>query len=145
MKHRSVIGENMADRTIPDHRTQPMLKAPKVAAIANMSVRGVFAAAKRGDLPSVRVGRSVIFPTRETLAALNLLPADDGASSTTDPEPVVPPEIAAKIARYRRAGLSSSAIARALTADEVPGPGGEPWTKGLVEALADDVPTARAV
>jgi predicted DNA-binding transcriptional regulator AlpA len=120
------------DRSIPDHRVEPVIKAHRVAAIAHMSVRGVYTAAQRGDFPAVRVGRSLLFPTREILAVLKLLPMEESQAA---PGPSVPPEVMAKITRYRAVGLASSAIARALNADDVPRPGGEQWTCAHVEAL----------
>lgn len=66
---------------LPDPATEPMINASRVAAFTGLSVRGVLYAAERGDLPSVRVGRRVIFPTTRLLTHLGLhTPNNDGAT-----------------------------------------------------------------
>jgi hypothetical protein len=132
--------EAAVSRVAPDHTIEPTLTARRLAAVAGLSVRSIYSAVERGDIPSVRVGRRVIIPTREALVAVGLLSAEAPQRSGV----AVPAEVVARIARYRGAGLSSAMIARALAADNVPGPGGEPWTTGAVEAVGD-LPTAHAV
>lgn len=57
---------------LPDPAAEPMIDAGRVATLTKMSIRGVLYAAERGDLPSVRVGRRVLFPTARILTRLGL-------------------------------------------------------------------------
>lgn len=61
-----------ANRTLPDPAVEPTIKAERVAAILGVSVRGAYAAIERGEIPAIRVGRSVRIPTARFLAAFGL-------------------------------------------------------------------------
>ena len=50
---------------LPDPEVTPTVNVYTVAAALGMSRDGVYDAANRGELPSVRVGRRVLFPTAE--------------------------------------------------------------------------------
>lgn len=58
--------------TIPDPATEPFIRPPQAAPILKVSVRAVYAAIERGEIPSVRVGRSVRIPTGQFLRAFGL-------------------------------------------------------------------------
>lgn len=57
---------------LPDPAVEPTIKAARVAAILGISERGVYAAAERGEIPSIRVDRTVRFPTALLLARYGL-------------------------------------------------------------------------
>jgi len=65
-------------RTLPDPADEPTITAGRAAAILKLSVRGVYLAAERGEVPAIRVGRSVRIPTARFLAKFGLVP---GAAS----------------------------------------------------------------
>jgi excisionase family DNA binding protein len=59
---------------LPDPATEPTIDAPRVAAILGVSVRGVYLAIERGEIPCIRVGRLVRVPTARFLAQCGLGP-----------------------------------------------------------------------
>lgn len=72
-----------ADRTLPDPTTEPTISVGRAAKVLGVGKDAVYAAAERGDLPSIKVGRRVVLPTRKFLAATGLLDdtRSDGAAS----------------------------------------------------------------
>ncbi len=60
------------DRTIPDAEAEPTIKPPRAAAILGISTRAAYNAIDRGEIPSIRVGRSIVVPTARFLAAVGL-------------------------------------------------------------------------
>lgn len=116
---------------VPDPEREPVIKPKVLADLAQVSIRTIYAAVERGEIPSVRLGRRIVIPTRDALVVLGLLPAD-----VQPPSPVVPAEVVDRIARYRAAGMTASAVAAALSADNIPAPDGKPWSRSLVDAVS---------
>lgn len=63
---------NPVSRAIPDPGEEPVLKASRVGAILDLSPRSTYEAIERGEIPSIRVGRSVRVPTAQFLAKFGL-------------------------------------------------------------------------
>ncbi len=74
------------DAAMPDPVAEPTMTAARVAPILQMSVRGVYAAAERGEIPSIKVGRAVRFPTRLFLRRFfpTELPTESDPMSNSD-------------------------------------------------------------
>lgn len=66
----------MADtaRGLPDPSVEPTLNVRRAAAILDISERGTYAAIERGEIPSIRIGRTVRVPTAEFLTRFRLHP-----------------------------------------------------------------------
>lgn len=63
----------MTTRTLPDPRVQPTLTIPEAGHIAYGIARGAaYAAAQRGDLPTVRIGKRLLVPTAALYERLGL-------------------------------------------------------------------------
>lgn len=59
-------------RALPDPLAEPTLAVKRGAAIAGISLRGMYAAIERGDVPSIRIGQRIVIPTARFLAQLGL-------------------------------------------------------------------------
>ena len=59
-------------RSLPDPTAEPTIKAERAAGVLDMSVRGIYAAVERGDIPSIKVGRAVRIPTARFLERFGL-------------------------------------------------------------------------
>lgn len=59
-------------RSVPDPAIEPTIEVPRGAAILGVGVRGLYAAAARGEIPVIRVGRTVRIPTAQFLAQFGL-------------------------------------------------------------------------
>jgi hypothetical protein len=72
---------------VPDPREEPLTKPDRwVGVIPGMGRSAIYEAVRRGDLPSVRVGRHVYLPTLRVLQRLDLAPpTTDGASPADVP------------------------------------------------------------
>ena len=55
--------ESTTDRTIPHPEHQPFMSVTEVAAVLGLSRAHTYRLAGAGDIPSVRRGRRVLFPT----------------------------------------------------------------------------------
>ena len=65
----------MAARTvprIPDPRVTPTLSVPEAGRILGIGRSAAYEAVKSGDIPAIKVGRSVRVPTARLLALLGL-------------------------------------------------------------------------
>lgn len=62
-------------RALPDPIAEPTIGARRAAAILGISVRHMYAAIERGEIPSIRVGQRIVIPTGRFLAKCRL--ADD--------------------------------------------------------------------
>lgn len=60
------------DRGLPDPVAEPTTTPQRWADVLQMSVRAVYAAIERGEIPSIRVGQSVRIPTQQALDKLGL-------------------------------------------------------------------------
>lgn len=56
-----------AARALPDPAAEPTVTVARAAAVLGVSVRAAYAAAARGELPAIRVGRTVRVPTARFL------------------------------------------------------------------------------
>ncbi len=68
-----------AERTIPDAAAEPTITVKRAARVLGISDRHAYAAAERGEIPSIRVGRKVVVPTAKFLAKYDLLPEQTAA------------------------------------------------------------------
>lgn len=62
----------MAKVTIPDPRQQLTITVPEAGALLGLKPRTAYDAAKRGDIPTIRVGRRLKVPTAVFLARWGL-------------------------------------------------------------------------
>ncbi|WP_327008549.1 helix-turn-helix domain-containing protein [Dactylosporangium sp. NBC_01737] len=62
-------------RAIPNPAAEPTIKVKRGADILGISLRHAYAAIERGEIPSIRVGRSIVIPTARFLAKYDLAPA----------------------------------------------------------------------
>jgi len=67
-------------RSLPDPVAEPTITVERAAAVLGISRRSGYAAAERGELPSVRVGRSIRVPTARFLRQYGLLAGPDAAA-----------------------------------------------------------------
>lgn len=75
LMHSSQEGVNVpiaVPRTIPDAETEPTITVKRTAAVLGISIRHAYAAIGRGEIPSIRVGRSIVVPTARFLAKYDL-------------------------------------------------------------------------
>lgn len=61
-------------RSIPDSTAEPTITVKRTAAILGISLRHAYSAIERGEIPSIRVGRSIVVPTARFLAKFDLAP-----------------------------------------------------------------------
>jgi excisionase family DNA binding protein len=59
-------------RSLPDPAAEPTITIERASAILGIGLRSAYTAAERGDLPSIRVGRSVRVPTGKFLRRYEL-------------------------------------------------------------------------
>ncbi|RFS87524.1 helix-turn-helix domain-containing protein [Actinomadura spongiicola] len=57
---------------IPDPQLQPTLTVPDAGRIIGLSRAAAYDAARRGDIPTIRIGRRIVVPTARLLAMLGL-------------------------------------------------------------------------
>lgn len=57
---------------LPDPKTEPTISVPRAGAIFGLSRPSAYEAAKRGDIPTIRMGRRIVVPTAKLLAMLGL-------------------------------------------------------------------------
>jgi len=67
-------------RSLPDPVAEPTITVERAAAVLGVSRRTGYAAAERGELPSVRVGRSIRVPTARFLRQYGLIEPSDTAA-----------------------------------------------------------------
>lgn len=59
---------------VPDPEAVPTLRLPVVAKMLGISKGAAYAAAARGDIPSIKIGRTIVVPTAEFRRMLLLDP-----------------------------------------------------------------------
>lgn len=57
---------------IPDPRTTPTLTVPKAGAYLGLGRDSSYSAAKRGEIPTLRIGRRLVVPTAALLGLLGI-------------------------------------------------------------------------
>lgn len=67
LEDRPVATTTTTTRRIPDAATEPTISVKRAASVLGISVRHAYAAAERGEIPSIRVGRSIVVPTARFL------------------------------------------------------------------------------
>lgn len=71
---------------LPHPRERPWLSVPEAGArLAGLGRSASFEAVRRGDIPSLKIGRKVVVPTASIWALLSLHP--DGNAPACDQEP----------------------------------------------------------
>lgn len=58
--------------TIPDPRLQPTLTIEEAASVLGIGRSAAYSAARRGEIPSLRLGRTIRVPTAALLELLHL-------------------------------------------------------------------------
>lgn len=58
----------VATRAIPDPSAEPTIPVKRAAAILGVSIRTVYNATVRGEIPAITVGKRVVIPTASFLA-----------------------------------------------------------------------------
>ncbi len=58
--------------TLPDPSAEPTISVDRASRVLGLSDRATYAACERGDIPSIRVGRSVRIPTAQFLRKFGL-------------------------------------------------------------------------
>jgi predicted DNA-binding transcriptional regulator AlpA len=61
-----------AQRRLPDPREEPTISVPDAGAILGLSRPSAYEAAKRGDIPTISIGRRLVVPTAKLLDMLGL-------------------------------------------------------------------------
>lgn len=64
-------------RRLPDPATQPTITVAEAARILGIGRNQAYAAVERGEIPALRLGKSIRIPTALLLAALGLAPTGD--------------------------------------------------------------------
>jgi excisionase family DNA binding protein len=64
------------DCEIPDPAKRPTITVDEAAPLLSLSRSAAYEAARRGEIPVIRIGRRVIVKTRPLLELLGLIPAD---------------------------------------------------------------------
>jgi excisionase family DNA binding protein len=72
-KEYSVTTQTPLRTTIPDPTTEPTMSADRAARVLGVSGRSIYLACDRGEIPCIRVGRSVRIPTARFLAQFRFL------------------------------------------------------------------------
>jgi excisionase family DNA binding protein len=57
---------------VPNASTEPTISVARAAAVLGIGLRSAYAAVERGEMPAIRVGRSVRIPTARFLARYEL-------------------------------------------------------------------------
>ena len=63
-----------ADVEIPDPHKRPTISVPEAGKFFDLKRAASYEAAKRGEIPTIRVGRALKVPTAELLRLLGLNP-----------------------------------------------------------------------
>jgi hypothetical protein len=61
------------DRRIPDPIEVPTISVKRYAQIVGIGLRTAYAGVESGEVPSIKIGKRVVIPTRQALAAVGLL------------------------------------------------------------------------
>lgn len=69
---RTVVDEALGRQGIPKSEDQPLLRIPEAGAFLNLGRAASYDAARRGDFPTLRVGRRLFVPTAKFRALLGL-------------------------------------------------------------------------
>lgn len=59
-------------RAIPDPVAEPTIPVKRAAGILGIGIRLAYSAIERGEIPAIRVGRSIVIPTARFLAKYDL-------------------------------------------------------------------------
>jgi hypothetical protein len=70
MTHAELV--EAAARALPDPKTEPTIDVPRAAQILGISKNSAYAAAARGDLPTIRLLGRILVPTAALLRLLGL-------------------------------------------------------------------------
>jgi hypothetical protein len=62
-----------AARVLPDPTAEPTIPVKRGGAILGIGLRNAYDAIERGEIPSIRVGRRIVIPTRKFLEKFGLL------------------------------------------------------------------------
>lgn len=64
----------MADRqfSVPDPQTEPTIEVETAGQLLGLGRTAAYDAVRRGDIPSIRIGRRIVVPTAKVLAMLGL-------------------------------------------------------------------------
>jgi hypothetical protein len=62
----------MTNYVLPDPHTEPVLTVERAGAIIGLGRSAAYDAIRRGDLPSIRIGRRVVVPTARLADMLGL-------------------------------------------------------------------------
>jgi excisionase family DNA binding protein len=68
------------DRTVPESASEPTLTIERTARIMGLSRASAYEAARRGEIPSIRVGRRLLVPTAELRILLRISERVTGAA-----------------------------------------------------------------
>jgi excisionase family DNA binding protein len=77
-------GENQRNQTQPGAARAPpaaerlVYTVPEAGRLLGLSRNGSYEAAKRGDIPTIRIGRLLVVPKARFHKAFGLMPPDDG-------------------------------------------------------------------
>ena len=79
---------------IPDPHKSPVLTIEEVAPLLGIGRSAAYEAARRGQLPTIRLGRRLLVPTMALLRQLGWVPVDENPGSPVeetapDPQPAV--------------------------------------------------------
>lgn len=61
-----------AQRTIPNPAVEPTITVPAAGAVLGLSKPSAYEAARRGEIPTIRIGRRLVVPTAKLLVMLGL-------------------------------------------------------------------------
>jgi hypothetical protein len=67
------MGARPESVTLPDPREEPTISVPRAGAILGLSRPSSYDAAKRGDIPTLRIGRRLVVPTARLLDEVDVL------------------------------------------------------------------------
>jgi hypothetical protein len=67
--------------TLPDPRTEPTVPVERAGAVLGISRGSAYAAVRRGEIPSIRLGHRVVVPTAALLSMLGHDGSDEGMST----------------------------------------------------------------
>jgi hypothetical protein len=59
-------------QALPDPAVEPVVSVPRAGEIFGLSRPSAYEAARRGQIPTIRIGRRVLVPTAKLLAMLGL-------------------------------------------------------------------------
>ena len=64
---------------VPDPLVHPTISVPEAGRLLGLSRASAYAAAKRGEIPTIPIGRRLLVPTAPFLAMLGLIPRKGAA------------------------------------------------------------------